>query len=99
VVCEDADESPSLPPEHCTLAPNVKTCDSNVSIFLSNEMLAGEKKRMPYGRDLFAAANKMRRIAARVPGELFSIASPLFAQRSRSRYQTNRDIGSAEVTL
>jgi hypothetical protein len=24
-----------LPPEHCTLAPNVKTSDSNVSIFLS----------------------------------------------------------------
>jgi hypothetical protein len=32
-----------LLPEHCTLAPNVKTCDSNVTIFLSSETLAGEK--------------------------------------------------------
>jgi hypothetical protein len=43
---ENADQHPSLLPEHCTLASNVKARDSNVSNFLSSKLLT-EKRREP----------------------------------------------------
>jgi hypothetical protein len=41
VVGENADQHPSLPPEHCTLALNVKTDDFK-RIDFSNERPAGQ---------------------------------------------------------
>jgi hypothetical protein len=62
---ENADQHPSLLPEHCTLASNVKARDSNVSNFLSSKLLT-EKRREPrcVGQFFFVAANNTCCIAA-----------------------------------
>jgi hypothetical protein len=44
--------------EHCTLAPNVKTRDSNVSIFLSRPARPEGKANIVITASVFAAANE-----------------------------------------
>jgi len=91
VAGENADEHPSLLTEHCTLAPNVKTCDSNVSIFLSSEVRP--EKTNATLRPGFAAANKMCCIAARntEAGKQWSGRAPL-------RGHVDRDITSIDIS-
>jgi hypothetical protein len=70
MVCENADEHPALPPEHCTLAPHVKTGDAK-RIDFSIERVAGRRQAKTALRRQNAsslAGNKMRPIVARKSG-------------------------------
>jgi len=106
---ENADQHPSLLPQHCTLASNVKARGSNVSNFLSSKLLAEKRReRIAWAKSFSRRGeqNVLHRGAkiefvriANVKAARAALPSRAFAQISRPRYDVARHIRRTDVTL
>jgi hypothetical protein len=93
MVCENADEHPALPPEHCTLVSHVKAGDAKRIDF---SMLLAEDKPKPHcGFKHVAAAYAASRRENRVNCLVLRMLKPV----ALSRDHGDRDMKKTGVTL